>query len=286
MNKTTLRFWGVRGSIPSPGPQTAQIGGNTSCLEVLCGKTRLIFDAGTGIRLLGQKIMAEGGKKTLHLFLSHYHLDHVIGIPFFTPLYQKDVRLNIYGPKGYVRSVDEILGHLFSSEFFPVPLTDVASRITYYPVGSDTILVKPFVVRSFYVNHPGKTLGYVAEISGKRLAYLPDHESIHKFCHLSRSLKKFYSSALIENLYGADILVHDAQFTDKDYPTYCGWGHSSWDDALDLAIKAHIKTLVFFHHAPQNTDVFLKKNFAVFCKKLRSKKIKIILAHEGMHLSL
>lgn len=287
MKKTIIRFWGVRGSIPVPGTETQKTGGNTSCVEVVSGSARVIFDAGTGIRALGDALLKKKGEREIHLFLSHYHLDHIIGIPFFAPLYQKDIKLQIYGPKSQRdRAVDEILDHLFAQEFFPVPLSSVSSRIEYHPLEDDTVIINPFSITSFDVNHPGRSLGFLLENNGKKLAYLPDHECITHFNHLDKSKNNFYQERLVETLKGADILIHDAQYWKAEYKNHRGWGHSTWEDALHLAQSARVKTLVLFHHAPHHTDTGLNQALVRFKKVAKDSKIKIVLAREGAEIEL
>ncbi len=285
-----IRFWGVRGSVASPGPRINEYGGNTSCIEVKEGGVSLIFDAGTGLRNLGNHLLRgdNRGSSEISLFLSHFHIDHLCGLPFFRPLFERGRTIHLYGPKGYGKSFRQILSAFFSKEFFPVPLSRIPARLTFLALGEGSIRVSPFRVDSFYINHPGYTLGYVISSKKLRIGYLCDHEPIDQYRHLKRENSKQYQRRLITNLQGIDLLIHDATYTDRQYPTYKGWGHSPWSYAVRLAEAAGVKRLALFHYAPENEDPLLKAAFRSLQQRLalRKSRLRVMMAREGTSVRL
>lgn len=276
-----IRFWGVRGSIATPGADTAYYGGNTSCVEIKSGRHRLICDAGTGLRALGHSLVQRRqGRSHYHIFLSHFHLDHLAGLPFFDPLYQKNVTVHLYGPRGTGRSVRQRIGTLFNTDFFPVPLAKLPAKLQLHALGAQRIQLKPFRVQSFYLNHPGQTLGYLVTLHDRRVAYVTDHEPIRKCNHLGIKKVEHYEAALLKILKDVDLMIHDAQYTDRRYPRYLGWGHSPWSYAIRLAQQAGIRQLVLFHHDPDLGDEQLKRAFQSLKHKRRSHAPRLHLARE------
>jgi phosphoribosyl 1,2-cyclic phosphodiesterase len=239
-----IRFWGVRGSIASPGPETATIGGNTSCVEVVCGKTRIVLDAGTGLRGLGNQLLAEGGDPELTLLLSHYHWDHIQGLPFFVPVYRKDTQMTIVGGANGVMSVRETLERQMSAPSFPVRFDEVAARIATREVKlGDTFDAGEATVRVGKGNHPGGVVAYRIEHEGVSVVYATDTE--HYAC---------VDPALRALADGADVLVYDAQYTPDEYATKVGWGHSTYVAGAELARAAGVSTYVLYHHDPLRAD--------------------------------
>jgi phosphoribosyl 1,2-cyclic phosphodiesterase len=285
-----IRFWGVRGSIAAPGSKTSDYGGNTSCVEVVEGDRSIILDAGTGIRDLGNEILKNhrGRRQEIALFLSHFHIDHLCGLPFFRPLYRPGTDLHIYGPEGFRKDLRTILADFFSEEFFPVPLSKLPAKLNFHLLNGRTVNRPPFRVASFYINHPGWTLGYVVACRGKRIAYLCDHEPLAHYRHLRRETEGGYRRRLARHLKGLDLLIHDAQFTDNQYPYYKGWGHSPWSYPVRLAEEARVKRLVLFHHAPENNDGYLNRSFRTLRRRLKERKSKltVLMAREGKTISL
>jgi len=282
-----IRFWGVRGSIAAPGAKTGYFGGNTSCVEVSEGVHSLILDAGTGLRPLGHKFAhRKKMPRHLHLLLSHYHLDHLVGLPFFRPLYQKGVELHLYGPKGYRQSVRQIIATLFKKEYFPVPLAQLPAKLRLHSLGETSTKIKPFSVQSFFINHPGRTLGYVIQSKGHRVAYITDHEPIRMAKHLRGQSPAAYEQRLLQHLEGVDLLIHDAQYTDRQYLQFKGWGHSPWSYGVSLAERAGIPHVILFHHDPENDDRILKREFRRFKRGRRRKNPKLELAREGKVIQL
>lgn len=282
-----VRFWGVRGSIATPGSDTGYFGGNTSCVEIRDAERCLIFDAGTGLRPLGHSIVRRRKRqRELHLFLSHFHLDHLAGLPFFRPLYQKDFTLHLYGPKGYGKSLRQIIATLFKQEYFPVPLSELPAKLRLHSLGEQATRVTPFRVTSFYLNHPGQTLGYVAAAHKHRVAYVTDHEPIREVCHIPKRQRLQYEQNLLKQLEDVDIMIHDAQYTDRLYAKHRGWGHSPWTYPIRLAEEAGIRKLVLYHHDPDQSDRTLKREFARLKRSQGRQNPQLYLAREGEVMTL
>ncbi|MBI3541060.1 MAG: MBL fold metallo-hydrolase [Deltaproteobacteria bacterium] len=267
-----IKFWGVRGSFAATTEEFSKYGGNTSCVEIIEGQTQIILDAGTGIRNLGKKNPLRQ-QKVYHILLSHYHLDHISGLPFFRPIHQKNITLNLYGPS----SPQQTIITLFSKEFFPVAFRSLAAKVRFHPLSLKKFHIGPFTITSIPINHPNPTLGYFIETHQHRIAYLTDHEPIRQFRHLRQS-PDTYEASLLHLLKGTDLLIQDAQFTDANYPAHRGWGHTSWSDAIRLAEKVGVKKLIFFHHDPDQTDQSLDRETKKFPE--------IHLAKEGETLCL
>ncbi len=245
----TVTFWGVRGSIATPGPDTAGFGGNTSCVEVMAGDARIIFDTGTGIRPLGQRLVAERRPVKAAVFYSHVHWDHIQGLPFFTPLYVPGTHLDFHGPRGEL-PLREILERQMTTPVFPVKFTDLASTLRFtdlhdgarVPVGEDV------TVTCARLNHPGGVLAYRVDHAGHSVVYATDTE--HYSCVDPR---------LVRLAQGADLLIYDAMYDDAEYagtggPPRTGWGHSTFSEGIRVADAAGVRRLVLFHHDPGHDD--------------------------------
>ncbi len=269
-----IRFWGVRGSIASPGPDTAAVGGNTSCVEVVCGKTRIVLDAGTGLRGLGNHLVKEKEKEPLALtmLLSHYHWDHIQGLPFFVPVYMKQTDLTIVGHANGVMSVREALEHQMTAPVFPVRVDELGARLTTREVKlGETFDVGEAKVTVAKGNHPGGVVAYRIEHEGKSLVYATDTE--HYAC---------VDPALRTLAQGADVLVYDSQYSPEEYKTKVGWGHSTYVDGAELARAAGVGKYVLYHHDPMRTDAQVDD----FEKRAQSLYTSSIAAREGMVLDL
>ena len=239
----TVRFLGVRGSIATPGMAA---GGNTACVEVVAGDTRIILDAGTGLRTLGNERMA-GGPRHSTILLSHLHWDHVAGLQFFTPIYVPGHRVEIAsGPNG-VMSHDAAIRSLFKAPFFPVEFDDLGGTVTTRELRpNDTFTIGDITITMAKLNHPDPVYGYRLEHGGQSIVYATDTE--HFSC-VDPTLKKLAA--------GADILIYDSQYTPEEYPAKVGWGHSTWQAGAELARAAGVPQLVMFHHDPGRTDAQL-----------------------------
>jgi phosphoribosyl 1,2-cyclic phosphodiesterase len=241
-----IRFWGVRGSLPAPGPETAVVGGNTSCVEVECGDTRIILDAGTGIRRLGARIV-ERGESEIHLLLSHYHWDHIHGLPFFDPIYRSSTKMEVFGAAKQ-RSIYDVLYGQMRPPMFPVPFEALTSQWELHEVRSgDRFRVGDALVTAAKLQHPGGALGYRIEHAGCSVVYATDTE---------------YSApdrAMVELAHRADLLIFDSQYTPQEYrgdlgASRIGWGHSTYEVGCAIARAARVGRYVLFHHDPQRTD--------------------------------
>jgi phosphoribosyl 1,2-cyclic phosphodiesterase len=230
-------------------------GGNTSCVEVrLDDGTLIIFDAGTGIRALGQALLAQGGPVRAYLFLSHAHWDHIQGLPFFTPAYVAGTELTILGPEHGPLTLEKIVTGQMRSPYFPIPMHAMAAKIKFVKLGEGSVVNLPngVTVEAAVVNHPGCTLGYRLTDNGKVLAYTTDNEPFGAAA-ASRHLVK--PSRHLQLVRDAELLIQDAQYTPQEYsPHRIGWGHSTYIDALQIAQQAHVKRLILFHHDPSHSD--------------------------------
>jgi len=240
-----IRFWGVRGSIASSSPQVARIGGNTACLEVVSQGHRLILDAGTGIRGLGETLLKEGPLHTTLLF-SHLHWDHVQGFPFFTPAYLPNTELTLYGPgRDGAQQLRSVLTKQMEPPNFPVPLSIMRSKMSFHSaLPLEVIETGPFRITPIELPHPQGCLGYHIEADGQRFAYFTDVE-------LELNAMQPQVCRALE---GVDALVLDAQYTPAEYATKKGWGHSTMIDAATIAAETGVGRLFLFHHDPARTD--------------------------------
>ncbi|HYZ26015.1 MAG TPA: MBL fold metallo-hydrolase [Geminicoccaceae bacterium] len=250
-----VTLFGTRGSIPAPGPETARYGGNTASVEVRGDDgTLLVLDAGTGIRRLGAQLPPDLVR--VDILLTHLHMDHIQGLGFFGPLYRADVEVHIWGPASNTLPLDARLSRYLSPPLFPVHLRDLPC-ITCHEVPRPAFEIGPFRIQTALVCHPNPTVGYRLEENGHSAVYLPDHEPA--LClEGDRWLEPDWTSghALAE---GADLLIHDAQYTDAEYASCVGWGHSTYRHALEFAARVGAKEVVLFHHDPAHDDATLER---------------------------
>ena len=251
-----VRFWGARGSLAKPGPSTLRYGGNTSCVEVrTAAGTLIILDCGTGLHGLGQALMsAEMPSPRGHVLISHTHWDHIQGIPFFAPLFVPQAEWDIYGPKGIGPSLQDSLAGQMQYAYFPVALDQLDARIRYHELVEGTFQVEDVTVRTRYLNHPALTVAYRLEADGAAIVYASDHEPHSR--HLVTGVGEMLGEDLkhCEFLAGADLVIHDAQYTAQEYPSKLGWGHSTVEYAVAVCRTAGAKRLALTHHDPLRSD--------------------------------
>lgn len=272
-------MWGCRGSLASPGPRTVRYGGNTTCAEVrLDDGTQLILDAGTGIRLLGNAIAAKL-PPTIHLLLTHLHLDHIEGLGFFAPLWRREARIEVWGPASTTMSLEERIARYFSPPLFPLQLTDIAAECTFHDVPEEPFAIGGATITAARVEHKGPTVGYRIEDNGQSLAFIPDHEPALD-TKLDTASPEWVSGGSIA--YGVDYLLHDAQYTSSEYGDRISWGHSRVDDAVLFARVCKADKLVLFHHDPGHGDADLETMCATAGELWGPDGTAPILAREGM----
>ena len=251
-----VTIWGCRGSVPTPGPETVRYGGNTSCVEVALGDgTVLVLDAGTGLRALGLELQRRGARH-INLLLTHLHLDHLEGLRFFAPLWDAGVTLDLWGPPSPTLSLRERVGRCFSPPLFPLDLRHVPASVRFHDVPRRSWEVADAVVRADLVLHPGPTVGFRIATGDGVLAYLPDHEPILAGPFGARTRDWISGAAIAAD---ADLLLHDAQYSEGEYAERVGWGHSSVRDAVGYAAAVGARRLVLFHHEPLHSDDTLEE---------------------------
>ena len=259
-NPWYLRFWGVRGSIPAPGPETVRYGGNTACVELRLGDEVLILDAGSGLRRLGLLLMDEMAEKPIHttLLISHTHWDHIQGLPFFRPAYASKNQVRILGAPGTRDRLRTALVRQMDSIQFPVRLESLTGIRAIDEFAAPTTSIGSFTICTIELNHPGGCTGFRITAAGKSVAYLPDHESYRSAAHSLRPRVARVASAaseeLVQFLKGCEVLILDSQYDRTEYPSHIGWGHGCLDDSVALALRAQVEQLVLFHHDPNHDD--------------------------------
>jgi len=258
-----VKFWGVRGSIPTPGWQTRRYGGNTSCYEVRVDDTTFILDAGTGLRELGESMLkrARQEKKPVsaHMMFSHPHWDHIQGFPFFTPVYMRDNVFHIYDREGAEKKHFELLSGQMKSDYFPVEFSDLGAHVLSEKIDAAGRTIEGVKVTYLSQVHPGGSLAYAFERDGVKLVYATDNELdltlVDKdMPRRDPSARRKVSQAYLDFIRGADLLVADGQYTDDEYGAKVGWGHARATTLVDAAVEAGVKRLAISHHDPMQTD--------------------------------
>jgi phosphoribosyl 1,2-cyclic phosphodiesterase len=287
----TLRFWGTRGSIPSPGPSTVRYGGNTPCVELRTAEGWLIIlDAGTGIRELGRSLLdrARGGAVAGDIFLTHAHWDHIQGIPFFAPLFLKGNHFTIWGSQSLETSIDRVVRDQMSPTVFPVTFEELDARIDFQELADRPTAGNGYEVSAMPVRHPGGALGYRftnGNADGRALVYVSDNE-LNPAARYDD--QPGWRERFVAFTRGAAVLVHDTMYTVDEYESFVGWGHSTYADAVELAMEAEVEQLVLFHHRPERTDDDVDRCLEG-CRAMaaaRGSPLRIVAAAEGMTLEV
>ena len=249
-----ITIWGTRGSLPAPSPENNYFGGNTSCVQVTHGDTFLILDAGSGIRRLGNHFPPDVSR--IDILLTHLHMDHIMGLGFFLPLYNPNMNVTIWGPTSTNETLLSRLQRYLSPPLFPIRLQDLPSQPKIREIHHSKFTIGSLKIQSAYVCHPGPTIGYRIENGQAAFCYMPDHEPA---LGSARFPDEPEWTSGYELARGADLLLHDAQYTNEEYEPRVGWGESSMADALKFAELTAVKKMLFFHHDPSHTDGQLRQ---------------------------
>jgi phosphoribosyl 1,2-cyclic phosphodiesterase len=300
----SVQIWGDRGSIPCPGKDTVIYGGNTSCLEVRADEKLVIVDLGTGIKPLGDWLMANDFKKgpiNADIFITHTHWDHIMGFPMFTPIFIPGTQLRVHGPVSYEdETLEQIIGAQLSYRYWPVRINELAAKIEYSQIKETSIdLGDGLWLTTKYLNHPILCLGYRFEYRGKSIVTAYDNEPFRNLFPVDPADPSYDADAaregdlvakeenekLLRFFLGADILIHDSQYTAGEYEKHLGWGHCSYEHAINNANKAGVKKLIFFHHDPGRTDAQLEELEQSYKKRIAGKtKMELMMAREGLRV--
>ncbi|RYC30760.1 MBL fold metallo-hydrolase [Lichenibacterium minor] len=247
-----VKFWGVRGGIPCPDPEFAVYGGNTACVELRCGGRTLVFDAGSGIRPLGRRLVDDGRAGALDLLVSHCHIDHLIGLPFFAPAFRRDTTIRLWtGHRDSDEHLHDAVAQLMTRPLFPITPETFAATLVYrdFQAGDGFDMGDGVALRTASLNHPGGATAYRVDFGGRSFGYFTDHEAAGDAP----------DPALVALARGLDLLVLDASYTPSEIGGRRGWGHSSWRQAVALAEAAGVGRLALFHHDPSHDDAVMAR---------------------------
>jgi phosphoribosyl 1,2-cyclic phosphodiesterase len=294
-----VRFWGTRGSVPTPGPTTVRYGGNTACVEARTDSgTFFILDSGTGIRELGLQLARQGDQVAAHLLLGHTHWDHISGFPFFSPAFVPGNRLIIYGARDLDRPLRDVLAGQMHYTYFPVPLGELRAQIDFCELEEGEIEIDNAVVRTHYLNHTAVCMGYRIEADGVSVAYITDHEPFGvggggtQEPAVGRGLRggpiHGGDRRLIEFVRGVDLLIQDTQYNPAEYAARRGWGHGSTDYVTDIAVEAGVRRLALFHHEPTHDDDEIDRMVEYSRNRAREvgSEVDLFAAAEGHEIDL
>jgi phosphoribosyl 1,2-cyclic phosphodiesterase len=270
-----LRFWGVRGSTPTPQPENMRYGGNTSCVEVRLDDRLFVFDCGTGFRVLGQHWAKQFANQPLfaHIFVSHYHWDHIHGIPFFRPLYDTPNNVFVFHASKRTRSLKRVMEEQMAAPYFPANMNDMQANRAFHDIEEGRVALDDVTIQAAWLNHPQGCLGFRLETKDGVLVYATDNEPGDPL--FDRSVRKLAE--------GADVLIYDAQYLPEEYEAKKrGWGHSHWREAVNVVMESGAKQLILFHHDPEHTDVCVDN----IVKEARNYYPRVRAAAEGMEVEI
>lgn len=273
-----IRFWGTRGSIPAPGPLTLEFGGNTTCVEILpASGHRVVIDAGTGMRILGNQLKSEGAPVSLHLLLTHNHWDHLLGLPFFAPIYEEGTEIIVDGWPQAFQALTRVFDDHMGNGFFPVAFDQLKARIDFLNrVARSPIILGELKIDSITINHPQGGLGYRLREGENSLVFITDNEL---GAGGSRRFREF-----VQFIKGCRLLIHDAQYLPEEMPEHRGWGHSNYVEVVKLALEAGVQRLLLTHHDPGRSDAQVRQ-IVEMAKKLAASEgaadLQIDAAREG-----
>lgn len=287
VTKMLVQFWGVRGTLPVPGKMTSRYGGNTNCITLAIGhKHFFIFDAGTGIKALSNFLLLE--KKSplaAKLFLSHPHWDHINGLPFFVPFYMKNNVFDIYGTNHSGVNLEGTVSAQMDSVYFPVTTREFAAHMEYHPINEEEFFIDDIKVRTIFLVHPGRCLGYRIDCKERSFCYITDNEL---YPENSKYYNKYDFKRLVDFIYETDLLVTDSTYTDEEYQAKENWGHSAISQVVNLAHKAKVKLLCLHHHDPDQTDRDIDNKLAFAKAKLKElhSKTRVVAPYEGSSIEI
>lgn len=274
-----VTFWGTRGSLASPSPETIRYGGNTSCISVEGGDgSVIVLDAGTGIRNLGQSLPTD--IKRVNILLTHLHMDHIQGLPFFLPLRRRGVEIHIWGPASTTLTLNSRLQKYLSPPLFPVSVRELSSDLHFHELPGHVIEIGDFSIQAQLIIHPNPTIGYRIQCADTSLTYLPDHEPALSGWTFPHDKEWISGYALAE---GSDMLIHDTQYTEAEYQTRVGFGHSSIRHAFQFAKITNVKQFIPFHHDPTHSDDDLDRMFKDMIEET-APSYEVIPSREGLVL--
>ena len=279
-----IKFWGVRGSIPTPSAFNIKYGGNTPCVELQLPDDQLfILDGGTGIRELGKVLSANGKKLKIKILLSHFHWDHIQGLPFFLPFYKEKNEITILGMDLENAKLEKTITGQMESIYFPRKLHTLSAYIIFKKLCQGTNDIDKIDIQTMYLNHPGLSMGYVITVRKKKICYFTDNELVPQWVNKTDVMDYNLNirEEMLNLICGADLLIHDAQYTNEQYKTKIGWGHSPFSEVVKLAHDAKVKTLVLFHHDPDSNDNDID-TLVSNCKKSPYHAMECLAAHEGL----
>jgi phosphoribosyl 1,2-cyclic phosphodiesterase/CheY-like chemotaxis protein len=292
--ETTVRFWGVRGSIPTPGRKTVYYGGNTACVEVRADGEIVVLDAGTGIRNLGLQLAEEFQDSPLNLtvLISHTHWDHIQGFPFFPPAYNQQNHIRVLSYESARKGLQATLESQMESPYFPITMQEMPGSIMIEELKDMDFSLGKVQVKAMFVNHPGVCAGYRLFTSAGSIAYVPDNELFQRWSATAQKgdaadeFAEKQDEHLTEFLRDVDVLIIDSQYDSTEYPEHVGWGHSCFEDSVQLAMRANVKKLLLFHHDPNHDDDKINEMLARAQAIAANSKVQVEAAREGLEIIL